>query len=178
MDVIIDGYNMIFGVPELVAHIDRCDMETLRNRLLSLLEHYKEKRRHELIVVFDGNVGASSRTTVSGIEVVFPQTELDADEEIKRMVSNSSNPRQITVVTGDRSIRQFVKRYGSKVVGPKEFFKAVQRKIDRFSHTEHERDTQMRDGKEPMSKIMGPSKSESQYWLKVFSETKGKVLDD
>ncbi|MDR4506314.1 MAG: NYN domain-containing protein [Candidatus Scalindua sp.] len=178
MNVIIDGYNMLFGVPELVAQIDRCDMETLRNRLISLLEQYKEKRRHDLTVVFDGNVGASSRTSVSGIDVVFPRTGLDADEEIKRMVSNSGNPRQITVVTGDRNIRQFVKRCGSKVIGPVEFFKAVQMKIDRFSQAGHESTHKMRDGKEPMSKIMGPSKTESQYWLKVFTETKGKDVDD
>ncbi len=178
MNVIIDGYNMIFGVPELGAHIDKSDTETLRNRLLSLLEQYKEKRRHELIVVFDGNVGPSSTSSFSGIDVIFPRTGLDADEEIKCLVSNSSNPRQIIVVTGDRSIIQFVRKYGSKVVGPIEFFKAVQGKIERFSPTGHENNNKIRDGKEPMSKIMGPSKSESQYWFKIFSEAKGKTKDD
>jgi predicted RNA-binding protein with PIN domain len=142
------------------------------------LEQYKEKRRHELIVVFDGNVGASSTTSISGIDVVFPRTGLDADEEIKSLVSSSKNPRHIMVVTGDRSIRQFVRKYGSKVVGPLEFFKAVQRKIDRFPQTGQGNSNKIRDGKEPMSKIMGPSKTESQYWLKVFSDSKGKGKDD
>lgn len=82
------------------------------------------------------------------------------------------------VVTGDRSIRQFVRKYGSKVVGPMEFFKAMQRKIDRFPQSGQGNSNKIRDGKEPMSKIMGPSKTESQYWLKVFSEVKGKGVDD
>ena len=178
MDVIIDGYNMIFGVPELGANIDKCDTETLRNKLLLLLERYKEKRRHELIVVFDGNVGVSSRMSVSGIDVVFPRTGLDADEEIKNLVSRSRNPRHIIVVTGDRSIRQFVRKFGSKVVGPLEFFKSVQMKTDRLPASGRDSKGKIRDGKEPVSKIMGPSRTESQYWLKVFSEPKGKSTDD
>ncbi|MDR4499417.1 MAG: NYN domain-containing protein [Candidatus Scalindua sp.] len=178
MNVIIDGYNMIFGVPELGANIDKCDTETLRNKLLLLLERYKEKRRHELIVVFDGNVGASSTMSVSGIDVVFPRTGLDADEEIKNLVSRSRNPRHIIVVTGDRSIRQFVRKCGSKVVGPLEFYKSVQMKTDRFPASGRESKGKIRDGKEPVSKITGPSRTESQYWLKVFSELKEKPTDD
>ncbi len=178
MNVIIDGYNMIFSVPELGANIDKCDTEILRDKLLSLLDQYKGKRRHELVVVFDGNEGASSTTSVSGIDIVFPSAGLDADEEIKSFVSNSKSPRQIIVVTDDRSIRQFVRKYGSKVVGPIEFFKSVQGKISRSSQPAYECKDKKFDGKEPMSKIMGPTKDESEYWLKVFSKTKGKDTDD
>ena len=48
-------------------------------------------------------------TRVAGIDVVFSRQGLDADEEIKRMVSDSENPRHITVITSDRDIEQYVK---------------------------------------------------------------------
>jgi len=34
------------------------------------------------------------------------------------------------------------------------------------------------EGDEPASKYLGPSKAESEYWLKVFSNKSGKVSDD
>ena len=50
MDIIIDGYNVIFKISELGYSTEKCDIEVLRNRLLTLLEQYKEKRKHCFIV--------------------------------------------------------------------------------------------------------------------------------
>ncbi len=36
MDVIVDGYNVIFKIPELGASTKKCDIEILRNRFLSV----------------------------------------------------------------------------------------------------------------------------------------------
>ncbi|MHC4183599.1 MAG: NYN domain-containing protein, partial [Planctomycetota bacterium] len=38
MDVIVDGYNVIFKVPELGANTKKCDIESLRNKFLLILE--------------------------------------------------------------------------------------------------------------------------------------------
>lgn len=179
MDVIIDAYNVIFQITELGANTRKNDIEVLRNKLLSILAQYKSSRKHKLTVVFDGkedNDFYGHKTNISGIEVIFSRSGLDADEEIKRMVSNSSHPRQIIVVTSDREIEQFVKKYGCKIKGPVEFFKDVKMKISQSKSREH-KSKKLDDGdeSEPISKYTGPSKAEAQYWLKVFKEQMGEL---
>jgi len=180
MDIIIDGYNVIFKISELGYSTEKCDIEVLRNRFLTLLEQYKEKRKHKLIVVFDGQgTGNSSGTRVAGIDVVFSRQDLDADEEIKRMVSGSENPRHITVITSDRDIEQYVRKYGCKVVEPLAFYRDIKKKVAHIQAGGQE-DSRFKkeEDDEPISKYLGPSKSEAQYWLKVFSKETGKSSDD
>jgi len=180
MDIIIDGYNVIFKISELGYSTEKCDIEVLRNRFLTLLEQYKEKRKHKLIVVFDGQgTGNSSETRVAGIDVVFSRQDLDADEEIKRMVSNSENPRHVTVITSDRDIEQYVRKYGCKVVEPLAFYRDIKKKVAHIQAGGQE-DSRFKkeEDDEPISKYLGPSKSEAQYWLKVFSKETGKRSDD
>ncbi len=180
MDIIVDGYNVIFKISELGYSTEKCDIEVLRNRFLNLLEQYKENRKHKLIVVFDGQgTGNSSETRVAGIDVVFSRQDLDADEEIKRMVSGSENPRHITVITSDRDIEQYVKKYGCKVVEPLSFYRDIKKKVARLQATElGDSRYKKEEDDEPISKYIGPSKSEAQYWLKVFSKNTGKRADD
>jgi predicted RNA-binding protein with PIN domain len=180
MDIIIDGYNVIFKISELGYSTEKCDIEVLRNRFLTLLEQYKEKRKHKLIVVFDGQgTGNSSETRVAGIDVVFSREDLDADEEIKRMVSNSKNPRHVTVITSDRDIEQYVRKYGCKVVEPLAFYRDIKKKVAHIQAAGQEDSRfKKKEDDEPISKYLGPSKSEAQYWLKVFSKETGKRSDD
>ncbi len=111
--------------------------------------------------------------------MVFSRQDLDADEEIKRMVSDSENPRHITVSTSDRDIEQYVKKYGCKVVGPLAFYRDIKKKVARLQAAEMEDSRYKKEeDDEPISKYIGPSKSESQYWLKVFSKNTGKRTDD
>ncbi|MBS1259369.1 MAG: hypothetical protein MAG551_02439 [Candidatus Scalindua arabica] len=171
MDIIVDGYNVIFKIPELGYSTEKCDIEVLRNRFLALLEQYKEKRKHKLIVVFDGKGhGNSSEARAAGIDVVFSREDLDADEEIKRIVSKSANPRHTTVVTADRDIEQYVKKYGCKVVAPLAFYRDLKKNVARLQAFEEEGGSFAKEeGDEPASKYLGPTKKEAEYWLKVFS---------
>ena len=180
MDIIVDGYNVIFKISELGYTTEKCDIEVLRNRFLAMLEQYKEKRKHKLIVVFDGQgAGNSSEIRPAGIDVVFSRQDLDADEEIKRMVKGSENPRHITVITSDRDIEQYVKKYGCKVVGALAFYRDIKKKVAHLQ-AEGQEDSRLtkEEDDEPISKYLGPSKSEAQYWLKVFSKNSGKSADD
>ena len=180
MDIIVDGYNVIFKISELGYTTEKCDIEILRYRFLAMLEQYKEKRKHKLIVVFDGQgAGNSSEIRPAGIDVVFSRQDLDADEEIKRLVSSSDNPRHITVITSDRDIEQYVKKYGCKVVGALAFYRDIKKKVAHTQGSEQE-DSRLKNEEddEPISKYLGPSKSEAKYWMNVFSNKSGKRADD
>ena len=178
MDVIVDAYNVIFKIPELGGNAKKCDIEDLRDRFLSALKQYKAERKHRLIVVFDGKgLGPSKMTEAPEIDVIFSMPGLDADEEIKKFVSNSKRPRQIIVVTSDRNIIQFVKKYGSKVMEPVEFYKDVVKKITCQTSPEEKKKKEV-DEREPISKYIGPSRAETEYWLKYFSKKIGKLSND
>jgi len=94
-------------------------------------------------------------------------------------VSRSENPRHITVITSDRDIEQYVKKYGCKVVGALAFYRDIKKKVAHTQAAEQE-DSRFKkeEDDEPISKYLGPSKSEAQYWLDVFSNKSGKIADD
>ncbi len=180
MDIIIDGYNVIFKISELGYTTEKSDIEVLRNKFLNILEQYKEKRKHKLIVVFDGKGhGNSMATGTAGIDVVFSSEGLEADDEIKRMVRNSKNPKHITVITSDRDIEQHVKKYGCKVVDALDFYNDIKKKLSGSQVSRNDKRLFADGGDdEPMSKYNGPSKAEAEYWLKVFSNETGMKSDD
>lgn len=180
MDIIVDGYNVIFKISELGYTTEKCDIEVLRNRFLAMLEQYKEKRKHKLIVVFDGQgAGNSTEIRPAGIDVVFSRQDLNADEEIKRMVSSSDNPKHITVITSDRDIEQYVKRYGCKVVDALAFYRDIKKKVEYIQAGDKgDSRSKKEEDDEPLCKYLGPSKSEAKYWLDVFSRKSGKSTDD
>ena len=55
MLIVVDGYNFIFTVPELEKHVRVKHIEPMRDHIISLFSKYKEKKRCDVIIVFDGN---------------------------------------------------------------------------------------------------------------------------
>ena len=95
------------------------------------------------------------------------------------MVSDSNNPRHITVITSDRDIEQYVKKCGCKVVDPLSFYRDIKNKVARLRATDKEgRLFTKEEDDEPVSKYLGPSKTEAEYWLKVFSKNVWRMSDD
>src|SRR5574342_870162 len=105
MLIIIDGYNLIFTVPELERHVKKNNIETVRDHVISLLSKYKEKKRCEVILVFDGNYTESAlpkKQTHAGIDVIYSKSGINADTEIKNITSLCQNPRDVSNVTNDK----------------------------------------------------------------------------
>ena len=107
---IVDGYNVIkcsgrFGDKELRAG---------REAFFSFLENDRPhgSRANTLIVVFDGSQEVFGLRVEAPFEVIFTQGET-ADDMIKRMVSESGNPKSIVVVTDDRDLGRCVRASGA-----------------------------------------------------------------
>lgn len=62
---LIDGYNVIFWLPE---EFPRTDLESSRKKLVDLMQDYGAHNDVEVIVVFDGN----SRSLKAKVETVSP----------------------------------------------------------------------------------------------------------
>lgn len=118
MLVLIDGHNLIGKMPGIsLADVDDED------RLLVELRRYRARSGRKIVVVFDAGVQyqASGKQTKGGITVQFAPHGKTADQVIIRRVEKAKNPRQILVVSSDRSVVQAVKRSGADVIASEDF---------------------------------------------------------
>ncbi|OHB83908.1 MAG: hypothetical protein A3J73_02975 [Planctomycetes bacterium RIFCSPHIGHO2_02_FULL_38_41] len=162
MLIIIDGYNFIFNVPELEKHVKINRIEHVRDFIVYLFSKYKEKKRYDIIIVFDGNFTKTAlpkKQVYSGIEVIFSKLGVSADTEIKNITSLCQNPKDIRIVTYDNDIIKHVKKCGCQIIEPKALYKDILATLDTAKKQKAD---------EPESKHSGPSEADAKYWKDIF----------
>lgn len=113
--LVVDGYNVIFKGERYTSLMDEADaadpFEAARERLVSDVAAYAQGR-YEAVVVFDaaGNVSPDRpNLPKAGVRVVFSETGESADSVIERLVTTARRqPREVTVITSDNTIRATV----------------------------------------------------------------------
>lgn len=113
--LVVDGYNVIFKGERYTSLVDESDaadpFEAARERLVSDVAAYAQGR-YEAVVVFDaaGNVSPDRpNLPKAGVRVVFSETGESADSVIERLVTTARRqPREVTVITSDNTIRATV----------------------------------------------------------------------
>lgn len=115
---LLDGYNIIPQIPDLA--IQR--LEEQRYRFVRMIEVSSPQGslRNEVTVVFDGRPDVIGGMRSSVAKIIFSRGE-SADNKIKKIVTRSSNKKNIVVVTDDRDIQYSVRAMGAKVIGVQEF---------------------------------------------------------
>ncbi|MCL6605845.1 MAG: NYN domain-containing protein [Paenibacillus sp.] len=101
--LLVDGYNMIGGWPDL-AELSHSGMKEARDRLLDMLADYQAFSGRRIIAVFDAyRVPGLGRAFVQGkVQVYFTKEKETADECIERLVGELTHRRrQIYVATSD-----------------------------------------------------------------------------
>ena len=162
MLIIIDGYNLIFTVPELERHVKVNNIEPVRDHVISLLSKYKEKKRCDVILVFDGNYTEAAlpkKQTYAGITVIYSKSGISADTEIKNITSLCQNPKDVSIVTYDNDIKRHVKKCGCPIIEPKVMYKEIMEVLNEDKKIKSD---------EPDSKRNGPSETDAKYWKDVF----------
>ena len=159
MPVIIDGYNVIYAIDAVRPHGSPKSSAAEREKFLLLLGHYAAISRQDLTVVFDGGPGRHPPKSPPRLQLVF-SGHRSADSRIKEMVEKSSYAREIAVVSSDREIRTFVKRYGAKSVSAKAFASELKKTLREKS--------QMESKAEPRDRMVGPGESDRDFWLDYF----------
>lgn len=112
--LIIDGYNVIYKIPELKKALD-VSLEKARNELALYLSKWKSERKFhgQICVVFDGKseIYSDSVETCRGIKFIFSSTTAKADNEIISILKTVSSPNNIIVVTDDNYIKNHCRVY-------------------------------------------------------------------
>ena len=121
--LIVDGYNIIHGWPELKAALGKGPLEEARRLLLVRLSEYSSVTGVQVTVVFDGprrpNLPTAPAEIVDGVRVHFSGRSGSADHLIERLAYEATRvdgPGAVRVATSDRLQRDVVSAMGCATV--------------------------------------------------------------
>ncbi|OYD16840.1 hypothetical protein CH330_01700 [candidate division WOR-3 bacterium JGI_Cruoil_03_51_56] len=118
---IIDGYNLIHKMPDLVPLVND-NLERAREVIINLLVRFKARKKIRVVVVFDGkDAGQSAKFSSRGIEILFSRLPEKADNRIVKMIRAAKHPKAWTVVSSDRWIGDQAQTFGAKTIPAEEF---------------------------------------------------------
>ncbi len=126
--LIIDGFNVLHA--GVLVGRDRAEWwkETAQRRLVSRVEQFPHEQETELWIVFDRR--ANKEGHVSDVTSADPRIRIayapSADDWIVAQVSELAHQRTTTVVTGDRPLRERVRRVGGSLLSPLQFLAVCQ----------------------------------------------------
>ncbi len=121
LTVIVDGYNLL-GVRGRGFSGGNFMTEAARERLILELSAYRQRKQHEVIVVFDGwkdGLGAEHHEARSGVTVIYSRRGEQADRVIQRLAEELG--REGAVVSSDREVANAARAAGAFVMGAQEF---------------------------------------------------------
>jgi len=115
---LIDGYNLLYALPEMPpgAWPDK------RASLVRWLQDRRPHGQNRVTVVFDSREGLGDQTRAGEFQIIYTAGET-ADDWISRRVREVSNPRVLVVVTDDQGLRRMIRGTGAKWASAKEFIK-------------------------------------------------------
>lgn len=165
MILVIDAFNLIYKFPDLETLMYQHNLVEARRGLIQKLLNYKKlKKKEEIHLFFDGRKDMGSPVEVDEIGPLKIYYSLDqkADERIKQFIKKNPNPGNLFVVSSDKDIIFYSKRYLCKNYTSEEFFSLVNRTLESKHSKEQEADR--------IHKSL--SDQELMYWLKIFKDRK------
>jgi len=170
MPLLIDGLNLIYKFPELEEKMYYQQLDAAREGLLDILKEYQKLKKTSIGIVFDGKKGPSIeiRNEKSGSLDIYYSLDYSADFLIKQFVKNDSNPKMISVVTSDKDIISFIKRFGARNITSEKFAEHVKETFK--EHIEEQEKKRISEAKENPS----VSDDELSYWHEIFTSGKKK----
>ncbi|RJX17172.1 MAG: NYN domain-containing protein [Desulforudis sp.] len=122
--LLIDGYNVIFNIPEF----DTLDLAHARGRLADILANYAGLTDHRVILVFDAHRvagGVGGKEWVNQVEVIYTAEGETADNVIERLVGKLVGNCTVHVVTADWTEQRMIWGQGAYRMHPREFWARV-----------------------------------------------------
>ncbi len=115
--IFLDGYNIMYKLPELRNLIRAGKLEQAREHFLLLLKGLSLPQEYgKLEVVFDGEGQSSGISRVRGISVRFSSRDQKADQLIRDLLASREQQRNL-VVSSDHEVQSYARRHGATAVG-------------------------------------------------------------
>lgn len=121
MKLIIDGYNLLkWAISSNYVAIEE------RTAFIRLIEQYALAKLHQIILVFDGDIGElplfDNQESSIRTEVLYSGYLETADELIIRIISRLKG-QELWLVTSDRKLSDLAKARGAGIIKSNEFYK-------------------------------------------------------
>jgi predicted RNA-binding protein with PIN domain len=120
---IIDGYNLMHKIPGLI----NLELHQAREELLDLIKVYNLCGKNKVTVVFDGRSDVVAPHHKTKFIVLFSEGE-SADSLIIRLASKMDNPKNVRVVTDDKSIARKIRQSDARHLSIANFLKKSKNK--------------------------------------------------
>lgn len=124
---IIDGNNLIGKTPRL-KELHFNDKQLSRAELVAILNSYFAGKKINLTLHLDGYKNLP--LNLSKGKIVYSDNQT-SDSKIRDEISQSKNPKLITLVSSDRSLNEFARVNSSTVIKSEEFYKLMTRSSDK-----------------------------------------------
>lgn len=121
MILLIDGYNFL-------KHIDpyRDIDEHVRTTFLYMLRRYAIRKKHKLVVVFDGGPYQwPHKETFKNMILIYSGSRETADKVIMHYIKDHKS-KDILLVSSDRELNRFADKYENISIGSQDFHQLVQ----------------------------------------------------
>ncbi len=165
MILVIDAFNLIYKFPDLELYMYENQLLKARSGLFSkLLNFQKIKKVNEIHVFLDGRKEKGSPVEFEKLEQLnlYYSQDLKADIQIKKFIRNHLNPNNIYLVTSDKEILFYSKKYNCKYYTSEEFYELYENSIK-----------EIQDKKLEEERIyQNLSSSEIQEWIRFFKQNK------
>lgn len=111
---IIDGNNLIGKI----ADLKKMDKKSVREALAFKLERYFHNKKIEVLLHFDGF--ENEVINRSGIKIIYSNNKT-ADDNIRDEISNSKNPKLLTLVSSDHALQDYARKNSCSVITSENF---------------------------------------------------------
>jgi len=118
---IIDGNNLIGKIPS-INKLQKRNKQTSREKLAFLLERYFSNKKASVSLHFDGHVNEAIKIT--GIRIKYSENQ-SADNQIKKEIEKSKNPKNIILISSDNNIAEFARVCSCHVKKSEDFAKEL-----------------------------------------------------
>lgn len=153
--IIIDGHNLLWAVHKLDPESEPIDDLWL----CKLLDRYLRQSDLKGHIVFDGTgpPDKSGFEVIQRLDIFYAGMSTDADAVIEDKIYSDSDPRNLTVVSSDRRIRDAARRKKATSLKCDVFWKDVMRHLK-----------QRHKPVEPDYKRRGMTEGEANQWMRFF----------
>lgn len=114
---IIDGNNLL-GKERSLSQLQKKNKQQSREKLAFMLSRYFSRNKNSVNLHFDGFEREVIK--VPSIKIIY-SGNYSADDNIKREIEKSKNPRNIILITSDANLMEFGRVCSCKVIKCEEF---------------------------------------------------------
>lgn len=161
-NILIDGFNLIYKFPHLEEMMYMKNLAGAMKGLVDVIAEYADKARKKPVIVFDGKRKEGDNTEkekISGIPVYY-SLDFSADYLIMQSIKHDKHPRMTTVITSDKAIDGYLRKFRTPVVKSEDFAVLVNNILNE------------KDEKEEKTSDIFLSDEELSFWEKLFSSKK------